>query len=210
MIQLTNLRNFQQNDSSNFVLFTESQHCSVQLLPPARNWVFVNKPSKKLLQNCKVRKFVTTKMKNGHSWGDYNFLLFFTDLSTSSTTFFANVETNPQIMSSNQVGKTLTVTDNLRSTVWEMAKSKVWDSFQQLYLFSLLPCDQMSSILSLFTHFLSMQELETILKHGSLTMKMWLRLFLKLKGVELHDLLMNASLFVLSISLLSFCQRSKR
>ena len=39
--------------------------------------------------------------------------------------FFANVETNPQIMSSNQVGKTLTVTDNLRSTVWEMAKSKV-------------------------------------------------------------------------------------
>ena len=81
------------------------------------NWVFVNKPSKKLLQNCKVRKFVTTKMKNGHSWGDYNFLLFFTDLSTSSTTFFANVETNPQIMSSNQVGKTLTVTDNLRSLV---------------------------------------------------------------------------------------------
>ena len=148
---------------------------------------------------------------NGHSWGDYNFLLFFTDLSTSSTTFFANVETNPQIMSSNQVGKTLTVTDNLLcSTVWEMAKSKVWDSFQQLYLFSLLPCDQMSSILSLFTHFLSMQELETILKHGSLTMKMWLRLFLKLKRVELHDLLMNASLFVLSISLLSFCQRSKR
>ena len=53
------------------------------------------------------------------------FSFFFTDLSTSSTTFFANVETNPQIMSSNQVGKTLTVTDNLRSTVWEMAKSKV-------------------------------------------------------------------------------------
>ena len=79
MSRLTNLRDFQQNDSSNFVLFTESQHCgvfSVQLLPAAQNWVFVNKPSKKLLQNCKVRKFVKTKMKNGHSWGDYNFLLF--------------------------------------------------------------------------------------------------------------------------------------
>ena len=179
MSRLTNLRDFQQNDSSNFVLFTESQHCgvfSVQLLPAAQNWVFVNKPSKKLLQNCKVRKFVKTKMKNGHSWGDYNFLLFFYRLVYfHNYFFFANVETNPQIMSSNQVGKTLTVTDNLRSTVWEMAKSKVWDSFQQLYLFSLLPCDQMSSILSLFTHFLSMQELETILKHGSLTMKMWLR-----------------------------------
>ena len=124
MSRLTNLRDFQQNDSSNFVLFTESQHCgvfSVQLLPDAQNWVFVNKPSKKLLQNCKVRKFVKTKMKNGHSWGDYNFLLFYR-LSTSSKVFLANVETNPQIMSSNQVGKTLTVTDNLPSLVlWEMA-----------------------------------------------------------------------------------------
>ena len=86
------------------------------------SWVvFVNKlkiPSK----NCKS---VTPANSSRQKWRmdilevTIIFSWFFTDCLyhsealPQSLNFFGNVETNPQIMSSNQVGKTLTVTDNL-------------------------------------------------------------------------------------------------
>ena len=123
---------------------------------------------------------------------------FFTDcLLPQRCFFFGNVETNPQIMSSNQVGKTLTVTDNLPSLVlWEMATLLQVSSSKKKHAVShgMRQFSTTLSVFSMWPNVINLVVIHTLFVyaglrpfwHGSLT-KMWLRerrrLFLKLKGV---------------------------
>ena len=192
------------------------------------SWVFVNKlkiPSK----NCKS---VTPANSSRQKWRmdilevTIIFSWFFTDCLYHSehflnlSIFLAMWKPIPKLCHQTRLAKLsqwLIIYWRRKTTLGngnrrQKARDEVWDSFQQLYLFGVK--------VSMWPNVINLVVIHTLFVYAAVLSQPWeshenVTVKLKIRSQKgrilarwsYHDLLMNASLFVLSISLLSFWKK---